>query len=285
VAKEQRLVFGEVAELYDKARPSYPSALIDHLLTLIGPDQAGWCLDVGCGTGKASVLLAGRGLAGVGLEPDPDMAAMAERNLAPFPRWSVRVSDFEDYDFEDCDFEDCDLEDCDFDDSDFEGHHAGRSGPFDLISCAQAWHWLDPARRFTHAAELLRPGGWLALFWNRTGDDSSAIRGEIDGAYAALFPALSPHGALTAGRPPVGSPPPDAGFGPPSWQVIPWVRRYSTREWADLVQTHSDHRLLDPGQRQALLDRLAQVIDARGGFYDHPYECWLWTAQRTPATA
>lgn len=255
MAKEQRLVFGEVAELYDKARPTYPVALIDHVVALIGPDRPGRCLDVGCGTGKATVLLADRGLAGVGLEPDPDMAAMAARNLAAFPRWSVVVSDYEDY-------------------------HTGPGDGFALVTCAQAWHWLEPSRRFQRAAELLRPGGWLALFWNRTGTDVSTIRGEIDGAYADLFPALSPHGTLTAGRPPAGSPPPEAGFDSPSWQVFHWVRRYSTREWTELVQTHSDHRLLDPRQRDILLTRLAEVIDGHGGVYDHPYECWLWTAQR-----
>ena len=249
-------MFGEVAELYDKARPSYPAALIDQLATLAGPDAR--VLDVGCGTGKATVLLAGRGLGGVGLEPDPEMAAVARRNLAPFPRWSVAAGDFEDYD----------------------PPQEVAAGGFDLITCAQAWHWLDPARRFQHAAHLLRPGGWLALFWNRTADDFSLMRRQIDGVYAALVPALSPHGPLTVGQPPVGSPPPEARFGSATWQVFPWVRRYTTAQWIELTQTHSDHRILDPERRMALLEQLAAVLDANGGAYDNPYNCWLWTASR-----
>jgi SAM-dependent methyltransferase len=251
VVREQRLIFGEVADLYDKARPSYPPALIDHLAGLAA--HGGRALDVGCGTGKATVLLAERGLSGVGLEPDPDMAAVARRNLARFPTWSVATGDFEDY---------------------------RADGPFDLLTSAQAWHWLDPQQRFQQAARLLALGGWLALFWNRTADDSSAVRRNVDAVYRELFPGLSHHGTLTAGRPPAGSPPPDAGFGIPAWQVFPWVRRYTTSEWTDLAQTHSDHRMLGAGQRRLLLDRLSSVIDAHGGFYDHPYSCWLWTAQR-----
>jgi SAM-dependent methyltransferase len=250
--REQRLVFGEVAALYDKARPTYPSDLIDHLVELAGAH--GQVLDVGCGTGKATVLLAGRGLGGLGLEPDPEMAAIARGHLMAFPNWSVALGDFEAFD---------------------------PPGPrYDLITCAQAWHWLDPDRRFQQAARLLRPGGWLALFWNRTADDSTPLRRQVDAVYADLFPALSPHGRLTAGRPPVGTAPSGAGLGEPRWQVFPWVRRYTTAEWIDLTQTHSDHRLLEPGSRKVLLDRLSGVIDANGGFYDHRYHCWLWTAQR-----
>jgi SAM-dependent methyltransferase len=245
-------VFGEVADLYDKARPGYPAPLMDHLAELAGP--CGNVLDIGCGTGKATVLLAQRGLGGIGLEPDPEMARVARRNLAPFPAWSVTLGEFEEYD------------------------HPGR--PFDLLTCAQAWHWLHPDQRFPRAAQLLRPGGRLALFWNRTADDPSPIRDQIDAVYAELFPALSPHGTLTAGRPPVGSPPPEAGFGQPVWHVFPWIRRYSTTEWIEQVQTHSDHRLLQPHARQVLVARIRSVVDAHGGVYDHPYDCWLWTATR-----
>jgi SAM-dependent methyltransferase len=255
VVKEQRLVFGEVAELYDQARPTYPAALIDHLVPLAGAGAVakGRVLDVGCGTGKATVLLAARQLGGIGLEPDPEMARVARANLAPFPDWSVVDGEFEEY---------------------------AACERFALITCAQAWHWLDPARRFQQAAHLLHPGGHLALFWNRTADDPSPIRRQIDAVYEERFAGLSPHSTLTAGRPPAGSPPPEAGFGPASWQVFPWVRTYTTREWTDQVQTHSDHRMLEPHLRALLIGRLTEVIDAHGGVFDHPYDCWLWTAAR-----
>jgi len=258
MVREQRLVFGEVADLYNQARPSYPPELIEYLseLATLGPGPApGRVLDVGCGTGKATVLIAAPGLTGIGLEPDPDMAAVARHNLAPFPTWSVTQGEFEDFD-------------------------PSSDGRFDLITSAQAWHWLDPARRFGQAARLLRPGGWLALFWNRTAADDSSVRRDIDGVYAELFPTLSPHGWLTVGQPPVGTPPPGTALGNPNWRIFPWVQRYTTATWTDLVQTHSDHRLLAPEQRQVLLGRLTEVIEGHGGAFDHPYDCWLWTARR-----
>jgi SAM-dependent methyltransferase len=195
--------------------------------------------------------MAGRGIGGTGVEPDPEMAAVARRNLAPFPTWDVAVADFEDY---------------------------AEERDFALLTCAQAWHWVDPARRFPMARRRLQMGGWLALFWNRPAPDDSALRHDVDAVYAEMAPALSPHGPLTAGQPPAG--PPEAGFGQPAWQIYPWVERYSTAQWTDLVQTLSDHRQLAPVARRALLTRLAGVIDRHGGYYDHPYDCWLWTAQR-----
>jgi SAM-dependent methyltransferase len=258
VAREQRLVFGEVAELYDRARPSYPTALVDDLVALadqVAAPGTGRVLDVGCGTGKATVLLAARGLGGVGVEPDPDMAALAQRNLAAFARWEVEKAEFE-------------------------ALFPPERGPFDVITCGQAWHWLDPSRRFQHASRLLRPGGWLALFWNRTTTDTSEIRGAIDAVYAETFPTLSPHGYLTAGQPPAGDPPPESGFVDGTWRVFRWMARYTTAEWLELVQTYSDHRMLPAADREILLQRLAAVIDARGGTFDHPYDCWLWSARR-----
>ncbi len=75
--REQRLVFGEDAELYDRARPSYPAKLIDDVVAVVGASAT--TLDVGCGTGKATTLLAARGLRGVGVEPHAEMAAIARR--------------------------------------------------------------------------------------------------------------------------------------------------------------------------------------------------------------
>ena len=63
--------FGDDAEQYDRVRPSYPSALIDHLIT----ERPATVLDVGCGTGITSRLLEARGCDVLGLEPDARMAS------------------------------------------------------------------------------------------------------------------------------------------------------------------------------------------------------------------
>src|SRR5262249_35578822 len=85
--REARMVFGEDAERYDRARPAYPPELVDTLVGWVGAGAR--VIDVGCGTGKATCLLAERGMVGVGVEAHPAMAAVARTNLAPWPAWRV----------------------------------------------------------------------------------------------------------------------------------------------------------------------------------------------------
>src|SRR5438105_8011948 len=72
---ERRLAFGAVAELYDRARPSYPEALVEDVVALAPLGSPPRALEVGAGTGKATVLFAARGVAVHALAPSAEMAA------------------------------------------------------------------------------------------------------------------------------------------------------------------------------------------------------------------
>ena len=74
--------FDEDAELYDRARPGYPPELYDDLMDLVGAGPGSRVLEVGCGTGQATVPLAARGFRITAVEAGPNMAALARRNLA-----------------------------------------------------------------------------------------------------------------------------------------------------------------------------------------------------------
>ena len=254
----QRLVFGEDAGLYDRARPSYPPALVDEVVSLAGAGAT--CLDVGCGTGKATVLLAARGTAGVGVEADAEMASVARRNLADFASWRVDVCGFEEW-------------------------GPGEKGPdhFDLVCSAQAWHWLDPAVRLHKAHALLRPGGWVALWWNRPDDKApEALHGEIDRIYAEIAPEVAAKNSM-GGRGPQPAHedvPPELAFATPVRRCYRWEKDYSAGEWASLLRTQSDHRLLPPGRLDELTGRVQEAIEAAGGVYRHKYACWLWAVQK-----
>src|SRR5690349_1659884 len=60
--RERRLVFGEAADLYDRHRPAYPEQLIDELVGVAGLDGRRAVLEVGAGTGKATLMFAARGI-------------------------------------------------------------------------------------------------------------------------------------------------------------------------------------------------------------------------------
>lgn len=241
--------FGTDAEQYHRVRPRYPAALVDALVTPSTNDV----LDVGCGTGIAGQLFRARGCRVLGVEPDARMAEVARDGGL-----EVEVSTFEPWD------------------------PAGRR--FDLLISAQAWHWVDPDRGAAKAAEVVREGGRVGIFWNM-GRPSDALRATLSEVYARHEPELEHYSVLlgnsderldrtetalvASGR-----------FAPPTRSSWRWVRPYSTSEWLENLVTHSDHRTL-PADRQApLLDDLRQRIDALGGTVEMTYEACLLTAER-----
>jgi SAM-dependent methyltransferase len=240
--------FGADADQYDRARPTYPPALVDDLTT----DTPRDVLDIGCGTAKAGRLFVERGRAVLGLEPDVRMAAVAGRYLSV-----VEVASFEAWDT------------------------AGRG--FDLAVAGQAWHWVDPVVGAARLAAIVRPGGRFGLFWN-LGRHEDAIRPAIDAAYERVAPARVP-GSLGPVREdtaeyvePIAA---TGAFEPVEERIYRWQHRYTRAEWLDQLPTHSDHRLLAGDDRARLLDAVGAVIDDFGGSFTMDYVTVLVTARRS----
>ncbi len=134
-----RVTFDEEAPLYDRARPDYPDQMFDDLVSLAGIPPDGRVLEIGCGTGKSTLPLARRGFSIDCVELGANLAAVARRNLAGFPRVRIVVADFESW--------------------------AGEEAAYDLVTSGTALHWIDPSVRYYKIAQLLRPGGTLGPFW------------------------------------------------------------------------------------------------------------------------
>lgn len=81
--------FGADAGRYDRARPSYPQALVE---AIAAASAGGDVLDVGCGTGIAARQLASAGCQVLGVDPDPRVAEVARRHGL-----EVEVARFEDW--------------------------------------------------------------------------------------------------------------------------------------------------------------------------------------------
>jgi SAM-dependent methyltransferase len=253
-------VFGEVADLYDRYRPSYPDVVFDRMLEFgqLHPGDRG--LEVGAGTGRATRPLALRGLAVTALEPSSAMAGLARRNTADMA--SVRV--------EEASFEDWPLP----------------PEPFALVVSAQAWHWVRPEVAYGKARDALEPGGTLALVWNTaTGEASCSGRGaeletEIEKVYRREAPGLA------QGVP--GEREPDrhheieasGSFVDVVREDYPWSTTYTSEEYLGLLRTQSDHRLLDPPPLERLLSGIEVVLAGNGGEIEQRYVAKLYLARR-----
>jgi SAM-dependent methyltransferase len=257
--RERRLVFGEVAELYDRYRPSYPEQLIDDLAEMARLDGSRPVLEVGAGTGKATAMFASRGIPVLALEPSAEMAAVAERSLAEHHDVMLERSDFERWPAGE--------------------HH------FPLVFSAQAWHWVEPSRGYPKARDILLPGGLLAVFWNLVDWRNAELRDALLEAYERIAPDLEHHGAMHPGadvEPDTWGPEIDAveGLRDPEVRHYHREEHYTAEDYVGLLATGSEIRMLEEGRRSALLTGVAEVIDDNGGRLTVPMDTRLCLASR-----
>jgi trans-aconitate methyltransferase len=135
---EQRFAFDQIANLYKAARPDYPEALIDDVVSQADLKQDDKILEVGCGTGQATKSFAERSFSILAIDPGPEMLRGAREGLAGFSNVKFSETTFEAW--------------------------PAKQGEFRLILAAQSWHWVSPEVRFVKAAEVLSPDGSLAVF-------------------------------------------------------------------------------------------------------------------------
>ena len=254
---ERRLAFGLAAEEYDLVRPGYPAVLVDTVLAHCGGTGVR-AVEVGAGTGKATRAFAARGLRITAVEPDPAMAGILAASCTRYPEVSVVVSGFEGY---------------------------APAQPFGLLFSAQAWHWMDPAVRWAHAATVLAAGGSLALFWNLDRIIDGAVQGEVTRAHRDLAPHIEwdtapvPEDGLLA-RWPATDIAGLAAFTGLEARLYRWERVLSRRQYVQYLATHSPYLILDPATRDELFARIASILPARVPLAE---DTVLYLARRTPA--
>jgi SAM-dependent methyltransferase len=229
--------FGADPERYDRARPDYPSALVDRVLATAAGRHV---LDVGIGTGILARQFRAAGCEVLGVEVDARMAEVARRaGLA------VEISRFEDWD------------------------PAGRT--VDAVVAGQTWHWIEPVAGASVAARVLRPGGPLALIWN-----AMLPPAEVAEAFAAVHERIAtglPHAWRAGSGAPYGPMLDKAaegvraagGFGVPQEWRVDRERTYTRDQWLDQLPTFGLASRLPADVLRDYVRESGAVLDALGG--------------------
>ena len=132
-------LFSGKAEAYAKARPGYPEAAIDYILSLA--PQGAVFADIGAGTGKFTELLAKKGLSIFAVEPNGDMREQLAVALAPYSNAKMFGGAAEATTLPD--------------------------GSVDVITCAQALHWFDPETFRQECRRIGKPGCIVVAVFNK----------------------------------------------------------------------------------------------------------------------
>ncbi|GAA2740511.1 class I SAM-dependent methyltransferase [Kitasatospora cinereorecta] len=235
---ERARSFGAIAAAYERYRPGYPPELFDLVAGYAGRPLR-TALEIGAGTGKATRLFAGRGVAVTATEPDPAMLAELRRHVPAEVR-TVRAA-----------FEDVRPDET-----------------YGLVYAAAALHWTDPEGRWSRTAALLEPGGVFASFGGPVRPADPAVEEAVRTARAPFLDSddiPSPDGT-----------PPDRAMQWPGTELLrsPWftdVRQsvqerrltVTARAYVGHLSTVSAYLMLPPRTREQAFERIAAVLPAR----------------------
>lgn len=213
--------------MYDDVRPGYPAEVLDSIVDFHGGPAS--VAELGAGTGKGTELLVRLGVPVTCVEPDPRMAAVLADK---FPQVEVVNSTFEEW--------------------------APPAGGVDVIACALAWHWLDPATRNPRTQAALAPGGALAVFGHTYGyadPDISAAIGRVLQAVDPTVKARAEHWVRDDVR---------ASGSYHQVEELLWhtCPEFTRERYLQLMQTFSPFRRHTAGDQRAVLDGLAAVLPA-----------------------
>jgi ubiquinone/menaquinone biosynthesis C-methylase UbiE len=229
--------FGAAADAYERARPSYPDEAVDWLL----PAGAHTVLDLGAGTGKLTRAQVARGLDVIAVEPIDEMRATLEATLHEVHALKGTA-------------EEIPLPD----------------QSVDVITVAQAWHWVDVERATAEAARVLKPGGTLGLIWNRRDERVPWVKrlSQVMGSGDAEIIELD---SITIAPP----------FGPTETMTTDWSRPMTVDLLVEMAASRSYIITATPRRRREILDGVRELVEVEpslGDDFEFPYRTYCFKA-------
>jgi len=258
--------FDAWADEYDRYRPTYPDALFEVIAEELDLPPHPRVADLGAGTGRASIAMAGRGWRVTAVEPGGPMLEVlrSQADAAGVTVETVQAT--------------------------AEATGLGAAA-FDLATAAQAFHWFDKQAALTEMARIVRPGGGLALFWN--------VREEARSPFVAEYHRLLERygGAaegkyLQAGRASGRSSTRESleaapGFEAPRLHELRHELPASANGFIGMAFTASYIRALDPEEQDRFRAETLELLARYGHRGDEPfvvpYRVDLWIARRSVA--
>lgn len=237
-----RTTFDDAPQLYARTRPNAPPEIFEDLAALAQLQDGSRLVEIGCGTGQATLPLAQRGYEILAIELGEQLAAHARRTLASFPTVRIVNSAFESW------------------------NPAGEQ--FDAVVAFNSWHWVDPEVRYAKAAEILDEHGSLAVvslrdvtpdnpdpFWTDVQEDYLMTVGPRDDDRSPPHPDEVPdlRDAIEA----------SGYFCDAAVRRHLFTVSFTSNDYVARLSTSSWHRALDDTTRKHLFERIHARIEAQ----------------------
>ncbi len=159
--------FDGKGEIYAKARPGYPSELLDYVKNILRFDEGSTFADIGSGTGIFTELLLNCGYRVYAVEPNADMRMKAEEKLGNNKEF-VSINGTA-------------------------GNTTLLKASVDCVTTAQAFHWFDAGSFKAECRRILKPGGKVIIIYNIRDESSECNKAlaDIHRKYCSDFQGFS----------------------------------------------------------------------------------------------
>ncbi len=158
-----RKTFDRIPDDFDKYRPRYCEELFQKLIACCGLDSEKKVLEIGPGTGQATEPVLKTGCDYTAIELGENFTDFMKNRFGSYPNFHIVNADFEEYIFD--------------------------AEKYDLVYSAATIQWIPEQTAFTKIYQMLKPGGYLAMFMTRSDETSlnPHLRNEMNKVYEEFF--------------------------------------------------------------------------------------------------
>jgi ubiquinone/menaquinone biosynthesis C-methylase UbiE len=242
-----RLTFNNDPEGYEKWRTKYCDELFEDIKQYSRLNEDSKVVEVGCGTGQATEQLLKTGCAIEAVELGANLAAYTEKKFADNEKFKVWNGEFEKYPYE--------------------------KNSLNLVYSGTAFHWIPEEVGYSKVLDMLKPGGTIAVFWNKP-----FFRREDDPLHQKIRSIYLKYAEMGHIGPEPKSKEDDTeryerianslkkyGFKNVEQKLYKKTQSFLVEDFIALLNTYSDHVSMDAAVREGFYDEIRSAINDFGG--------------------
>ncbi|MCM1992197.1 class I SAM-dependent methyltransferase [Oceanirhabdus seepicola] len=237
---DKRFTFNEDVKNYDNWRPTYCKELFNDIIQYSQLNQNKKAVEVGIGTGQATTPFLMTGCDVTAIELGKNLAEYSKEKFKEYNNFSVYNTSFEDFECND--------------------------NSFDILYSATAFHWIPEDIGYPKAFKLLKNNGTLALFWNKPSmKEDDLLHQKFQTIYQKYtsFDNKSIESAAastTARYNRISKTIQSYGFRDVEIKLYHQTRVFDSSGYISLLETYSDHRMLESSTKKLLYSEIENTI-------------------------
>lgn len=236
---DKRLTFNEDPANYERYRPRYCKELFDSIIEYSRINQTKKALEIGIGTGQATIPILQTGCSVVAIELGDNLAEYSRAKFDVYDNFELHNIAFEDYKV--------------------------RNNSIDLVYSGTAFHWIPEEVGYKRTYDMLRSGGTIALFWNRSSVEDIDIHKDLQAIYGTIPTMKSPEKDKQKVYNNIIESINKYGYIDLQFKLMYQTRNLGSEEYVSLLNTYSDHISLESNVKQQLYNEIKDVINKYGG--------------------